>query len=69
MDWEPAFVAVGILLGEPPEAVRASLASSTSIGAARLMSRLDAPSREARAQALAHVVSKVAIALEAASLA
>jgi hypothetical protein len=69
MDWEPAFVAVGILLGEPLEAVRASLAPSMSIGATRLISRLEAPSREARAQALAQVVSKVAIALEAVSLA
>jgi|HubBroStandDraft_2_1064218.scaffolds.fasta_scaffold361029_2 hypothetical protein len=64
MDWESAFIAVGVLLGEPLEVVRASLGPTIPPSAARLVGRLEAPSREARAQALARVVADVAVALE-----
>jgi len=64
MDWESAFIAVGVLLGEPLEVVRASLGPTIPPSAARLVGRLEAPSREARAQALAGIVADVAVALE-----
>lgn len=69
MDWESAFIAVAVLLGEPLEVVRASLGPTIPQSAARLIGRLEAPSREARAQALARVVADVAMALEDARLA
>jgi hypothetical protein len=68
MDWEPAFIAVGVVLGEPLERVKASLASPLPPSAERLLSRLADPSREARAQALARPLSEVAMAIEAARL-
>jgi hypothetical protein len=69
MDWEQAFIATGVLLAEPVEAIRASLGPSLPLGATRLLGRLEAPSRDARAQALARVVADVAIAIDAARLA
>ncbi len=69
MDWESAFIGVGVVLGEPLEVVRASLGPTIPESASRLLSRLEAPSREARAQALARVLAGVAVALEDARLA
>jgi hypothetical protein len=69
MDWESAFVAVGVLLGEPLEVVRASLGPTIPPSASRLLNRLEAPSRESRAQALARVLADVAVALDDARLA
>jgi hypothetical protein len=69
MDWEPAFIAVGVLLGEPLDAVRGSLTSPVPGSAVRLLARLADPSREARAQALGRVLADVATALEDARLA
>jgi hypothetical protein len=68
MDWESAFVAVGVLLGEPVEVVRASLGPTIPPSASRLLSRLEAPSRESRAHALARVLADVAVALDDARL-
>jgi hypothetical protein len=69
MDWEPAFIAVGVLLGDPLDVVRGALASPVPASGARLLTRLAAPSREARAQALGRVLADVATALEDARLA
>jgi hypothetical protein len=69
MDWEQAFIATSVLLGEPIEAIRASLGPSLPVGATRLFVRLEAPSRDARAQALARVVADVAMAVDVARLA
>jgi hypothetical protein len=69
MDWESSFVAVGVLLGESLEAMRASLAAPMAGQAARLVTRLEAPSRQARARALGRAVSEVALAVEAVRLA
>jgi hypothetical protein len=69
MDWEPAFIAVGVLLGEPLDAVRGALASPVPASGVRLLTRLAAPSREARARALGRVLAAVATALEDARLA
>jgi len=69
MDWESAFIAVGVLLGEPVEVVRASLGPTIPPSASRLLSRHEAPSRESRAQALARVLAGVAVALDDARLA
>jgi hypothetical protein len=69
MLWEPSFVAVGVLLGEPLGAMLASLASPVPAEVTRLVRQLQAPSRRARAQALAVALSDVARALEDARLA
>jgi|HubBroStandDraft_1064217.scaffolds.fasta_scaffold11111_5 hypothetical protein len=69
MDWESAFIGGGGVLGEPVEVVRASVGPTSRARAARRRSRLEAPSREARAQALARVLAGVAVALEDARLA
>jgi hypothetical protein len=62
--WEPAFVAMGTILGEPADAIRAALADR-SARAAALFHALKAPAREARAHALARTLAEVALAIEA----
>jgi hypothetical protein len=69
MSWEPSFVAVGVLLGEPAEAMVEFLRAPAPPDVAGLTAALEAPSRRARAQVLAGVVSEVARAVEAARLA
>jgi len=67
--WEPSFVAVSTLLGEPLEATLAALGARGSALGAGLRQGLESESREARAGSLAREASKVAIALEAMRLA
>jgi len=63
--WEPAFVAVSAIAGEPPEAVASALGDAGMAHAASLVRALGAASRDARARALARAVSDVALALDA----
>jgi hypothetical protein len=69
--WKAAFVAVGLLLGEPADAIERALGgagASPPAGAASLRS-MAAGSRDARARAIARAVSTVAVALDATRLA
>jgi hypothetical protein len=67
--WEPAYLAVSAVLGEPLDAAVAALGEGGATHAADLLKALRSPSREARARALAHAISEVAVAVEAMSLA
>jgi hypothetical protein len=65
--WKSAFVATAALVGEPVEAVRASL---NDLGEAEeLMNVIEGGSREARARAIAAAMACVAEDLEALRLA
>lgn len=63
--WEPAFVAVLAIAGEPLEALTAALGEVGAAHAADLMTALRSTSRDSRARALARVVSEVAVAIDA----
>jgi hypothetical protein len=67
--WESSFIAVGVLLGEPVDAMMAAVGAPLPPAAAGLAATLRAEPREARARALAGVVSEVALALNASRLA
>lgn len=64
MNWQPAFIAVTALLGEPLDTVREALGTPVGARGARLFTRLAAPSREARAEALGRALAEVATAVE-----
>jgi hypothetical protein len=63
--WEAAFVAASAIAGEPASAVASALGDAELARAADLVRALEAPSREARARALARAVSDVVLALDA----
>jgi hypothetical protein len=65
--WEPSFVAVAALLGEPVESIEAALGDGREHAAA-LLQALRSTERVARARAMAAVVTDVATALEAARI-
>jgi hypothetical protein len=66
--WEPAFVAVAALLGEPLDAIEVGLGEGRQ-RAAELLRALRSNERVERARALATPLAEVAGALEAARLA
>jgi hypothetical protein len=63
--WEASFVAVSAIVGEPAVAVASALGDAGMANAAHLVRALEAPSREARARALARAVSDVVLAIDA----
>jgi hypothetical protein len=63
--WEPAFVAIAAIVGEPLEATLEALGDEGAAHAADLLQALRSTSKDARARALARVVSEVAIAVDA----
>ncbi len=63
--WEPAFLAVGVLVGEPLEALTAALGDAGEPHTTSLVEALRSTSRETRARAIARVVSDVAVAIDA----
>jgi len=65
-DWQPAFLAVSTLLGEPPEVTAAALGGA---GAAVLGGPLGSTSRPVRAAAVARAVAALLAELELARLA
>lgn len=67
--WEPAFVAVSAVLGEPREESIAAIGDAGVVHAAEIVRALRSESREARARAIARSLSEVAVAIEAARLA
>jgi len=68
-DWQPAFVAVGVLLGDAPDDALAALGAEAAPEAEALVRALKAPSREARARHLAGAIASVVAELEGARLA
>ncbi|HEY1696314.1 MAG TPA: hypothetical protein VGG39_29315 [Polyangiaceae bacterium] len=68
-DWPSAFLATGVILGEPRDASAAILGDAGTPQSAALARELLAPAREARARAAARVVTAVAAAIDAARLA
>jgi hypothetical protein len=75
--WDTSFVAVSVLVGEPVDSVARTLGASASAPAIELLRKLGegagdiaaATSREARARALARVISELAVAVDAMRLA
>lgn len=67
--WEPSFVAVSAILGEPLEDVVAALGDASVERAAEILRGLRSPTKSVRARALARVVSEVALAIDRARLA
>jgi hypothetical protein len=67
--WEAAFAAVGAILGEPLEAIRAALGEGGQARAADVLEALASPSREARARGLTRALSEVALGVAATRLA
>jgi hypothetical protein len=58
--WEPAFVAVSALLGEPVETIRAALGDDGVARAGSLVVELQSSSRATRVQGLARGLVEVA---------
>jgi hypothetical protein len=63
--WETAFVALCAIAGEPSEVIASALGEPGVARAAHLVRALGAASKEARARALARVLSDVALAIDA----
>jgi hypothetical protein len=64
-DWDSAFLAVSAILGEPLEASLAALGPARSARAEGLAAVLRSSPRDVRAAAIARVVARVAIDLDA----
>jgi hypothetical protein len=62
--WEPAFVAVSALLGEPVETIVSVLGDDGAVHARSLLVALQSPSRETRTQGLAKSLVDVALDLD-----
>jgi hypothetical protein len=60
-DWQPAFIAVSALVGEPLDATLLALGENEQ---EKLLQGLRAPFRETRAVAIARVAAEVAMALD-----
>ncbi len=63
IDWKTSFVAVSAILGEPLETTLESLGEADEVCATPLVRALRGSSREARARAIAGVLTKVVAAL------
>jgi hypothetical protein len=63
--WEPAFIAVGAVLGESLDATIVAIGDGGAAQAADLLRALRSTSRDVRVRALARVVSEVALAVDA----
>ncbi len=66
LEWQPAFLAVSTLLGEPPDAAASALGDA---GARALAGPLGSTSRQVRAAAVAREVASLLADLERARLA
>ena len=62
--WQPAFLGVSALLGEPLEGSLASLGEAIEKETTELAAALRSGSREARARAIAKVVARVAVDID-----
>jgi hypothetical protein len=66
--WEPSFVAIAALLGEPADAIEAELGTGRE-HAGELLRSMRSPDRTARARAMAAVITEIAMTLERVRLA
>jgi hypothetical protein len=62
--WEPSFVAVGALLGEPLDTLAAAIGAG-HVHADELLRALQSLDRGTRARAIARVVAEIATGLDA----
>jgi hypothetical protein len=69
VDWRTAFLATSVLAGESLDAALAALGDGSAMGASQLVGELRSASREARARAIARVMTVVASEVDAARLA
>ena len=69
VDWRAAFLATSVLAGESLDAALEALGDASAIGASQLVGELRSASREARARAIARVMTVVAAEVDAARLA
>jgi len=69
VDWRTAFLATSVLAGESLESALEALGDASAIGASQLVGELRSSSREARARAIARVMTVVASEVDAARLA
>jgi hypothetical protein len=67
-DWEQAFLATSAILGDSLESSLAWLGEEAVGASAELVSALGATSRETRARAIARVIAKVALGIDAAGM-
>jgi hypothetical protein len=63
--WEPAFVAVSVAIGEPLDVALDAVGPEGLLHAGELVQGLRATSRDARARALARVLTQVALECDA----
>jgi hypothetical protein len=69
VDWRTAFLATSVLAGESLDAALAALGDASAIGVSQFVGELRSSSREARARAIARVMTVVASDVDAARLA
>ena len=69
VDWRTAFLATSVLAGESLDVALTALGDAAAIGASQLVGELRSSSREARARAIARVMTVVATEVDAARLA
>ena len=69
VDWRSAFLATSVLVGEPLDAAIGALGDAAAVGASPLLQELRSSSREARARAIARIMTSVASEVDAARLA
>jgi hypothetical protein len=64
--WQTTFVAVSVLLGEPPDAIAEALDERGLADASAALRAMTSGARDDRARALARALSAVALAVDAA---
>jgi hypothetical protein len=64
-DWQPAFVAVSVMLGETPQGALDILSGIETAGATGLVRELASASRDGRARILARITTTVVASLDA----
>lgn len=69
VDWRTAFLAASALVGEPLDVALGALGEALPVAVSHLASELRASSRDARARAIARVMTVVASEVDAARLA
>jgi hypothetical protein len=69
VDWRSAFLATSVLAGESLDTALAALGGASAPGLPQLVAELRSSSRDARARAIARVMTVVASEVDAARLA
>ena len=69
VDWRSAFLATSVLAGEPLDAAIDALGDASALGLSQLVGELRSASRDARARAIARVMTAVAADVDAMGIA